>query len=58
MRWPELWDSHKEAMEMAGLSWGLESLVELELAVRVFASNKFEKEGLGHPAVTRWSGLI
>jgi hypothetical protein len=45
-------------MEMAGLSWGLESLVELELAVRVFASNKFEKEGLGHPAVTRWSGLI
>ncbi len=29
---------------------GLGSLVELELAIRVFANNKFKKESLGHPA--------
>ena len=34
----------------AGGVVGLGSLVELELAIRVFAKNKFRKERLGHPA--------
>jgi hypothetical protein len=34
----------------AGGIVGLGSLGEFELAIRVFAKNKFKKESLGHPA--------